>query len=522
MWQLFLFILARLMSAISAASGLAQIGVLCLAAFLLFRRAGNTLAEAAAYAPIAAFMCLSFLLQVFLLTGMFRFAIWALPVVGLAAVIVVYRLRAYMGISRKAIMAFMAAHPVATTGLAAGWALLAVLALQGPLPDFLPPDPASGPIINPLSSHFSTDTTGALWPVNVTILPLYFTALGSPWAMGLIGWLSYVSIAFGTYALARRYAWPPAAVTVVLVVVSMPRLVYHAASAGSEILPAATALFCILALYRTVEQPNIIDLLMLILGILFTISGEKLCLVLPSVLLVLGALVLYRRHGGVTWQFLVRKNTGAVFAALVPAIVFSQVLIFGTNLLHGKNWVGGPPGTALVFNLDGLLGWVGNLVRYGLQIVHFTLPVEHFFQWVFGFSWIGMLQAVYDNFIHPLIDNKGLAAPFVISWRPDSIHSWFGPLGVLLIVPAVGFALLRGPRRLKSVALALSFYVALVALIAAWTPQNGHFFTTFFVCSGFMTAFLLPPWRMTKHRRWTLQALCILILLYAVSRLYGL
>jgi len=241
-----------------------QIGVLCLAAFLVFRRAGNTLAEAAAYAPIAAFMCLSLLLQVFLLAGGLPLIIWIQPGVGIAAVIVVYRLRTYMGSSRKMLGAFIVRHPVAAAGLVAAWVLLAVPALRGYSPAFLTSGTASGPMINALSSFkspFSTASPAALWPQNAAILPLYFAALGSTGSVGLIGWLSYISIAFATYALARRYAWPPAAVTVVLVVVSMPRLVYHAASAGTEILPTATALFCILALYRTVEQPNIIDLL---------------------------------------------------------------------------------------------------------------------------------------------------------------------------------------------------------------------------------------------------------------------
>ena len=501
-----------------------QIGVLCLAAFLVFRRAGNTLAEAAAYAPIVTFMCLSLLLQVFLLAGGLPLIIWVQPGVGIAAVVVVYRLRTYMGSSRKMLGTFIVRHPVAAAGLVAAWVLLAVPALRGYSPGFLTSGTASGPMINALSSFkspFSTSSPAPLWPQNVAILPLYFAALGSTGSVGLIGWLSYISIGFATYALARRYAWPPAAVTVVLVVVSMPRLVYHAASAGTEILPAATALFCILALYRTVEQPNIKDLLMLFMGILFSISGGKLCLVLPIVLLATSMLVLYRRHGAITWRFLVRKNITAVTAAGLASLVFSQVLIFGNNMVQGKNWVGTPPGMALTFNANGLMGWAGNLVRYGLQSIHLTLPVEHFFQWVFGFSWIGLLQAVYDHIIGPLFHNLGLAAPFVISWRPDAIHSWFGPLGVLLILPALGYALLRGPRRLKSIALALSVYVALVSLIAAWMPQNARFFTTFFVCTGFMTAFLLPPWRMTRRRRWTLQALCILILLYAVIQLWG-
>ena len=99
----------------------------------------------------------------------------------------------------------------------------------------------------------------------------------------------------------------------------------------------------------------------------------------------------------------------------------------------------------------------------------------------------------------------------------DRTLAWFGPFAGLLVLPAVGWALRRGPRRLKSLALCLTAYGGLVALIPAWAPGNVRHFTLFFVCAGFTTAFLLPPWRMTRRRRRVLQVSATALMAYAVG-----
>ena len=93
---------------------------------------------------------------------------------------------------------------------------------------------------------------------------------------GLLGLIAYLAVALATYGLARRYAWPPAAATVTLVVVSQPRLFYQALSSGAEILPAAVGLFCLLALYRTAEHPRFVDLALLVLGLSFGVADQPL------------------------------------------------------------------------------------------------------------------------------------------------------------------------------------------------------------------------------------------------------
>ena len=64
-------------------------------------------------------------------------------------------------------------------------------------------------------------------------------------------------------------------------------------------------------------------------------------------------------------------------------------------------------------------------------------------------------------------------------------------------------------------------YGYLACLIPAWTPANGATFTRFFACSGFMVAFLLPPWRLGRRDMLGIQAFCLLLLFYAALGRWG-
>ena len=97
----------------------------------------------------------------------------------------------------------------------------------------------------------------ALPSLNILILPHLFLRCQTDWGVGILGFMAYLSISFSTYALSRRYAWPPTAATASIIVLSLPRLVYLSTSPGHEIIPTATALFCLLALFRAVESPNL-------------------------------------------------------------------------------------------------------------------------------------------------------------------------------------------------------------------------------------------------------------------------
>jgi hypothetical protein len=151
-------------------------------------------------------------------------------------------------------------------------------------------------------------------------------------------------------------------------------------------------------------------------------------------------------------------------------------------------------------------------MRYLLESAGFLKTIDWLSQQLFGVSPPGILEKVATLFISPLFGQRGAEVPFSIFWTANESLVWFGPLAFLLVFPALGFAMVRGPRRLKTTAIALAVYFYLVTLIPAWLPGNAHYFTAFFVCGGFCIAYLLPPWRFTRFQKKGLQTLAVLMI----------
>ena len=487
-----------------AAAG--EIALVAAAVLIRMRQAGLSLAEAGVYALVGTLMLLSLVLQVAFLAGYPRAALFCeMVILAAAAADLIRRWRLLAG-EMPLLADFARRNLLLFYGLTGIAGLLLVLLV------ILPPLDGAGAVQawNPIPA---ADTMNAYRSANHRVLVGFFNRLSE--GSGLLGLIAYLVVALATYALARRYAWPPVAATVTLVVVSQPRVFYQALSPGDEILPAAVGLFCLLALYRTVEHPRFVDLILLVLGLSFAVAEQPLGAAFPVILALLGTVILYRRHGGAFWWWLVRKRPAASLAALAAALVFVQVW----------RWVPGAAAKSPPFhappNTDGILGTVANLVRYLLQSIDLMPAGEHLWHWVSGTNLEQTVEDLYLGLVAPLVGQSGAAAPFELAWGFDPVTAWFGPLGLVLVLPAVAYALLRGPRRLKAVAVAMAGYGYLGCLIPAWTPYNGAIFIRFFACGGFMIAFLLPPWRLRRPDMIGIQIFCLLLLCYAALGRWG-
>jgi len=107
------------------------------------------------------------------------------------------------------------------------------------------------------------------------------------------------------------------------------------------------------------------------------------------------------------------------------------------------------------------------------------------------------LQSFYDFFVRSFLGENGAVQAFDLTWMTDEMFS-FGPVAFFLVLPALFYAMIKGPRRLKSVAIAFISYFYLVSLIFAWAPGTAELFEIFYVSAGFSMAFFFPPWRFTK------------------------
>jgi hypothetical protein len=480
---------------------LGEASIMGLAALGCLRQWGFTLAEAGAFAALCPAMVFSLIFQVCFLVGHVHFAPWLELLLALAASLLIWRTRNALIRVWRQLRGWYRAHLLAAGVLSLAGGVLLIKALAAGVAtegvDFWSASAATG--LNPLNTAFLR--RGAI--------------VFKSWGGGFFGWTAYGAIACATYALARRYAWQPTAATATMIVASMPRLVMLATTPGREIVPAAAGLLSLLALFRALEQPDLKDLALFLVTLTFGITDDALCLVFPSVVFGMGLFVFMRRHGAATWQEMMRRANWRLVWAVLPVVIFSQVWLFGANALQGHAWYGPLPAAPWAYNPDQLGGMAANLLRFLLEGIDFTQPVEDFARAAFGFSPVAALQRLHDGVLTGLLNPSGGGAPFVIDWRMNVASTGFGPFALLLYF-AVLRALWRGPRRLRAVALALWGYLLLVSLIAAWQPLHAGYLTRFLVCSGFIMAYILPPWRLTRGRRLVCQILGAVLMVYTL------
>jgi hypothetical protein len=483
---------------------------------VFFRRRGCTLSEAAAYGCTAFLMAQAWVGQVAYMAGAARYYPLLLLLAALPGLKTAPRLPAALLDQLKAGVGFARQYPLPAAGLLTVWGYTA-LSCVWPMPR------QYGTVLESLASLWrheesiftlGRDATAAAVPVLNHIVFL------APWqprlAVVLANLAACLAVGFATYALSRRYAWPSMAITVTLLVVSMTRLVHQGMAAHSEMLPAAASLTAVLALYRSVERPQALDLVMLAGTIGYSVAGGRLCFLMPIVLLGLSVIVLGRRHGLRPWGRNGARPAGVLLMAVAILIVFSQAGPVIANLSAGRPWIGAAPWERVTFNADGLGGAVANAARYLALSVDFPEFVDRGVRWLFGAGPLDGLKQLYFSTVAAALDGRGAAAAFDWSWTASHRFVWFGPVGFLLVIPSVAIAFWRGPDRLKSTALAFSAYWILVSLIAAWRPENVRLMTRFFVCSGFLMAFALPPWRLRRNGRLLLQVLGVLIMAHAI------
>ncbi len=469
------------------------------------RRAGYTVAEAVAAGLILPLAALSAAFQLADLTGTPAVAVAAeagLVLIAAAALLG----RDSIGALREMTVAliWMARHHRAVAGML----LVAVggvgIILASPS---MPASPA-GLWLDAPPSPIGPDAPG-----NIVILTRLFSGGGG--GSGLLGLWGYLAAGTATYAMARRYAWPPTAVTVSMVVLSYPLFVQAALFPGGVTLPAAAAALGLLYIHRLAESPTGADLILMGNVFAFSIAAGPAPFALAIILLGLAALILYRRHGSRIWWPLLKGAPRRAWAAVIPLLILSQIPRLGVNLL--REGAAYPPSPVPV-NPDGIVGAVGNLLRDILATGAIPAPADALVRDLTGVSPATVIERLYGGMVFPLIDGRGAAVPFSVLPDPAS-PGGFGPLALLLVLPAIGYAAVRGSRRIKAMAVALLGYLYLLTLMVGWTPEAMALLARIYVPGGFCVALILPPWRLTRTGKRIIQGICLVLLALSVASL---
>jgi hypothetical protein len=484
----------------------AETVIFILAGFSWFRFRGYTFAEAGAGAILALFMALSLIHQLscYLGSPLPGFILESIALVTL--LLLGLNRRPWTHLSRAARAVLLLGRQETFSGLIlmtawSGMAALTIPLLHGPLSD-----------VHPWEGWMTGSLCAApLFSLNIQALFYHTGRFGlAPGASG-VGLLAHMAVGFSTYALARRYAWPPMALTVTLLVLSMPRLVFLGIRPTPELVSAAAITFSLVLLYRLVEQHRPGDLLLYLLCILFSIGTDPMSLGLALILLLLLVVVMIRRHGWIMWREMLAAKPHRTALAVVPILALAQLPVFILNVVHGHPLLGSP--NAVVDN--GLLGGAANLIRYLLISIDVTEPVRQGALLLAGVDLKDLLTGVYTFSAARLGDHT----PGSLAFTPvfsGSGPMGFGPFIPLFLLPAMVHAFLRGPRRLKALGVAWGGYLYLAALMVAWQPDGLGVLTPLYAASGFVVAFSLPPHRLRRRGMRLLQTLSALLVAFSL------
>ena len=492
----------------------AETAVFILVGVSWFLSMGYTLAEAGAGAVVSVFMGLSLIHQLSLFVGS-NLPGFILETVALVAILF-FGIHRLPHLFRNLASASRLVHQETFSGLtiAAAWIVMAGLVVGGwfSMDHLLTVHPWNGLMTGSASGGlFPMADTSPIFPLNATALFYHTARFGlGPNACG-IGLLAHMAVGFSTYALARRYTWPPMALTVALMVLSMPRLVFLGLWPSAELVSTAAIAFSMVLIYRLLEQHRSGDLRFFFLCILFSIYANPLSIALVPVMILLLMVVMIRRHGWLMLRELMVARPLLTVLALLPALVLAQIPVFALNLTHDYPLFGVP----IALDNDGILGAAANLIRYLFISFDPTEPVQRMLVWVLGLDLRRLVMGVYNGLVVPVFGHSGLEGSFALVFSGSGCMG-FGPFALPLVLPAMVYALVRGPRRLKAVSVAWTGYLYLAALVVAWQPGSLAVLSPLYAANGFVVAFALPPWRLRRRGMRLLQTVFAILLAWSL------
>ncbi len=363
----------------------------------------------------------------------------------------------------------------------------------------------------------------AVFPIGSDILHHAFLRFYTDYGIGIFSFLAYLSIAFGTYALARRYTSRKYSLITTLIIISLPELVLQSTSTKNDIFTAATAIFCLILFHRIITNINVKDLLLLPIAISFGFSCKTTFIAFAFPFICCFLLLVLKKYSFSYLFNIIKKNKLKFSLILLPISIFFPILTYLHSHFYFGTWAGTVGMVETLQHSDGLKGALANLVRYLFQSMDFLelsnlIPIneeENISQ---------ILLKVYNIIFDPLfgqngaIGKNGAQQPlFSINFSTDEDLSWFGPLGFFIVIPSIFYCLIKGNLFLSGLALNLLIYSFIVSYKIVWLPWNCRFFTLFFASSGVLVAYVLQQLKLKHIILKLITLLSIFILIYTAS-----
>jgi hypothetical protein len=334
----------------------------------------------------------------------------------------------------------------------------------------------------------------SMFVVGADILNHGFLRLDRDYGVGIFSWLAYISIGLGTYGLSRSFASPQFSVTTTLIIISLPQFCFQATSTKNDIFTATAAVFCFLVGDRLLQQPNAKNLALMLLGLAYGFSTKTTFLAFLAPFGLGFAAIAFWQIGWRKLYQIVTHNWRYLLVLTAPILIISQSWLFLHNALATKDATGGT--TIKIVTNSGNLGGIANLVRYFLQSIHF-FPLDYIVKGRLGFDIGEQITNLYNRVFYPIFGNISMASvngdflTFKIKTLPHEDFSWYGPLALVIIIPAIFWSLWKGNYWLKVQSLSLLGFILIFSFKLIWTPWSNRYVVLFFAASGACVAFFL-------------------------------
>jgi hypothetical protein len=340
-----------------------------------------------------------------------------------------------------------------------------------------------------------TSEAQVVFPMGFDILSFLHLRFYSDFGLGLFSFLSYITIIIGTYSLvSKMFQNEKLGVKTAFIIASLTELVLQATSTKNDIPTAAIAVVCFLSSYSFLKTRRFFHLYVTITACLWGLSvkGYFLGFVLPFGILFLWLLAKEIPVAEISKTLFQKRNIN--YSLLLPVgLLFCVSIFYGNNLLKFGNVFGPRNYVVHHLNQDGLYGGALNAGKYFLQFTDFPKPIMQ-----------NSLNKIHTG-IFGKNNQRGVAdktVPVDLSGKPtlSEDYSWYGPLGILLVFPAILVSCFSRRRFLRLVAFSLLGFMFILSYRIAWTPWSNRFFSLFFAGSGVCVAFILNKY---VRYKWT-------------------
>jgi hypothetical protein len=349
---------------------LLELVLLITGSVLLFHRWGYSIAHAFSLAIIVTLLILSLTFQTTFLLGIpgLSFPVEGVLVAG--ALVIIFRERYRLSEICISLFRFMRCHSVMSVVVVLCITYLGLQAFVLPEGnhDCMRYNLTRVLLFQQEHSMLLTNITEyhqAVLPVGGDIISHLFLRYYTDYGLAAISLLAYLSIGFGSYALARRHASSHIAWTVMLIVTSFPLLVRQATGTKPDILATSVVILCFLCAERLLKHPNIRDGLLVVIGLGFGMSIKTTFLAFLVPFALMFACLFLKRHGVETILRIIRRNWLLVIIIIPAVLVFSQLWLFLHNHNYWGHWAGPIGFVNHHKNQEGLLGAVLHQPEWG-------------------------------------------------------------------------------------------------------------------------------------------------------------